>query len=148
MSGGHIFLMVFCLVFLAVLAAGFTRAYIVERDFRRRHEEARREQEAEETAYYEFFNKQKAVIEARFDGSIGYILDFVADDRLHLCSARSKDVNGVVRVPRMQRDIYNWCRSNIRGKFEMVPFMNGEPVKHQLWFADPNDAMYFKMRWY
>jgi hypothetical protein len=139
-------IMILCVVFLTLFGLGLWRAVWVEREQNRLAVQSRIENAKAEALYDKLWKEEEQLLLRKYTS--GYILDFIADDRANLCGARSKQVNAVVRVPRMQRDVYNWCRSNIRGKWEMIPYMEGRSVSHQLWFEDPNDAMYFKMRWY
>lgn len=78
----------------------------------------------------------------------GKVLSLSKDDRTHLVGKKPKTVDEIAVQQTFRRDVYDWCRSNLKGKYGFIPVSATGQDGSRIWFEDDNDAMYFKMRWY
>ena len=98
-------------------------------------------------------NIQCAKILARRQIEVKYAKGTVIDlvDRIHLLKddIRLVDHNrpGELATFHLRNDIYVWCRKNLRGRCRMLPFVYQDPMTMKVWFENPDDALWFKMKW-
>ncbi|RYD65670.1 MAG: hypothetical protein EOP83_06890 [Verrucomicrobiaceae bacterium] len=106
---------------------------------RKRLDESRLDDETEINTFVEFWTERV---------STGHVIDLNADNRLSLLGKSPKSINWFAARQTFRRDVYDWCRSNLNHEYGFVPFLNANDRCERIWFADQNDAMFFKMRWY
>ncbi|RYD65669.1 MAG: hypothetical protein EOP83_06885 [Verrucomicrobiaceae bacterium] len=70
-------------------------------------------------------------------------------------TARKHGVDEITRIRGLKKtltyfeflpDIEEWCRENLRGRYGCVPAKDRVRCR-RIWFADPNDAFAFRLRW-
>jgi hypothetical protein len=139
-------LLILSLVFLLIVA-GFGVLKVVDRIHRKRlFGKLRATQLREEAAMQAIYDRQKRELVGKWQG--GAILDLLKDGRHGLLGSIAAPSNSFIHTPRMTRPVRRWCDNNLTSPFEPISYMNDEERIAKIWFADPDDAFAFKMRWY
>lgn len=135
------------IVFVTLLMLGGIVGGVLEaREERRRVAAAEEEYLRAAQARRESLREHVALWNERI--ATGTVISLDDDKRTHLLGKKSKAIGDYAATNVFRRDVYDWCRSNLNGKYSIIPITDSDEDATQIWFADPNDAMYFKMRWY